>query len=148
MDNDTGLVKPFFPDSNITFVTVKGYPKGTLAQGVIFTVPKHPILKIALELTLDHYQHRRYKRNHTEVDYDFNLGTKILYDAYVEAIEQDPTLKVSTLLFEEVILYLRKDLKRKSGVKFNKPGKFYCTAAFVHQEEVYFLARAPGTSYC
>jgi hypothetical protein len=80
------------------------------------------------------------------IDYSSDTGTKILYDAYHEAIAHNAALKDETLLLQEKIL---KKTRYMEQVPFPvKRSINYCTAGFLFNNEVYMLARAPGTSYC
>lgn len=143
MDNDTKILKPFVVEGKITFSTVIGISNIHFSQGFIAATPQHPILKIALDLTLQHYQGFHMRNG---IDYSSDTGTKILYDAYHEAIAHNAALKDETLLLQEKIL---KKTRYMEQVPFPvKRSINYCTAGFLFNNEVYMLARAPGTSYC
>ena len=71
----------------------------------------------------------------------------IFFDAYQEAIEDASVKQDSTYLLDEVIV--KKFPALMSQVTFRmKTAIHFCTAAFVKEDKVYMLARAPGTSYC
>jgi len=145
LDNDTKVLKPLVLPSEITFATVIGISKKHFAQGIIFAAPGHPVIRLAIDMTLQHYQgiHAR-----PELDYSKDTGTKVLYDAYHKVQLTDPALDANSLLLEEVILK-RHPLMKTVNIAM-KTSINFCTAAFISSDgnEVFMLARAPGTSYC
>ena len=154
IDNDTKVIKPFTLSPNITFATVMGYSKQHFAQGIIFTTRKHPVIQLAIQLTLQHYEEGIHAR--PELDYSQDTGTKILFDAYYQIQNTiDHDLDTKSILLEEVILKKHPQLYKTTTVALQnikmKSNINFCTAAFISKEpknEVLMLARAPGTSYC
>ena len=164
LDNDTKVLKAVFLPKNKSFSTVVGISRKHFAQGFIaVSRPDHPIIALALLLTQQHYQEEKHMRDSDEtVDYSKDTGTKILYDAYhhFEIVQPQSSSKYSYLLQEAILK--RDEYKHLLGSqipegvrKRMKMRVNYCTAAFISSdkekkgtEEVYMLARAPGTSYC
>lgn len=149
LDNDTKVLKAFRLPDHVTFATVWGIKKQHFAQGIIFAAPVHPILQLALNMTLDYYRETHVRR--PGIKYDEDSGRKILYDACHKAVADDSSLKDKSLLLEEIILKKPGNRHCMSQVEIPlKRNINYCSAAFVYprDEQVYFLARAPGTSYC
>ena len=146
LDTDTMVVKPLILPPNITFAAVVGISKQHFAPGMIFATPRHPVVREAIELTLQHYNYGIHAR--PELDYSEDTGSKILYDAYhkVKTMD-DPTLDENSLLMKEILIkkHYRKleklDIRMKERID-------WCTAAFTHprkKREVFMLARVSGT---
>ena len=80
-DVDVDVVEPFIPESNIQFVTANDFRNKYFFQAILMTTPRHPIIKQALELELEHY-----KRGLSPPGDKNLLGCDILKRAYFSNI--------------------------------------------------------------
>mmetsp|Transcript_13926 Transcript_13926/g.21388 ORF Transcript_13926/g.21388 Transcript_13926/m.21388 type:complete len:334 (-) Transcript_13926:87-1088(-) len=55
-DVDVDVVEPFIPNPNVQFVTANDFRNAFFFQAILMTSPRHPIIKQALELELEHYE--------------------------------------------------------------------------------------------
>ena len=142
-DVDVDILEPYIPDPDVTFVTVNDDKMRYLFQAILMTSPRHPIIKRALELELDHYE-----KGLTPPVNQLLIGCDILKRAFDDFAINNHTAVGPIALLDEI------NLSHGSGHATMYPhirrSSWLCNGV-VHDpkaQKVYFKSRIDGSSNC